>query len=123
MSDFKILGREPALVIGFVSALLVFLGTQNLPGLSPEHAALWIAAINAIAGAITALTVRPVPPAAFTNLVGAVVALASGYGLEMSTEAVGALNAVVIAGLTLILRGQVEPQNTKLSRNGFAKAA
>lgn len=120
---FKILGREPALFLGVISAALVFFGTQGFAGLSPEHAALWIALLNAIVGAVTAFTTRPIAPSAFTAVVGAGVALASAYGFEMSTEAVGALNALVIAGLSLIVRGEVAPQATKLTKASAALAA
>lgn len=100
---------EPALVIGFISAALSVGVALGLPGLSAEQAALVIALINAVLAAVVAWRVRPVGPAAFTGLVGAVVALTAAYGFDVSQQTVGAVDGLVIAGLALLVRGQVTP--------------
>lgn len=107
-------GREPALVVGFVGAALSVLAAFGLSGLSAEQVALIVAALGAITGAVTAALTRPLAPGAFTAVVAAGVALAAGYGLEVSPEMVGALNGLVLAGLALLTRGQVSPaQSTR----------
>ncbi|WP_256727277.1 hypothetical protein [Streptomyces acidiscabies] len=58
---------------------------------------------------MTAAITRPVAPSAFTGLVSAGVALLAAYGLNVSAETVGSLNACVLAVLGLITRGQVSP--------------
>jgi hypothetical protein len=111
----KILGREPALWIGFVSSLIIVLGTFGLHLLSGQQAALIVVAINAVAGGVTAYAVRPVSPAAFTYAVGSLIALAGAYGLNLSIETVATLNAAVIPTLTLMTRGQVSPHKTSIT--------
>jgi hypothetical protein len=68
--------------------------------------------------AATAAVTRPIAPSAFTGLVAAVAALLAAYGLELGPEKVGALNAVVLAGLGLLTRGQVSPTNPPAGPRG-----
>ncbi|WP_067967563.1 hypothetical protein [Nocardiopsis trehalosi] len=106
---FTVFGREPAVIIGAVSAVLSLLVAFQVPGISDATAPLIVAVITAVFGAITAALTRPVAPAAFTTLVTAGAALLAGYGFEVSAEAVAAVNGVVLATLTLITRQQVTP--------------
>ena len=105
----KLFGREPALWIGAVATVLSLLAGFGLDWLTPAQAALITTAINAILGLYTAVRVRPIGPAAFTYAVGALASLAAGSGLNVSQETVGAGNAVVLAVLVLLTRGQVSP--------------
>lgn len=106
---WTIFGREPALVVGFIGAVLSVLVGLNIEGLSSEQAALIVGALGALTGAITAILTRPVAPGAFTALVAALAALAAGYGLDLSPELVGSINGLVISFLVLITRGEVSP--------------
>lgn len=114
----KILGRDPTLWIGVISSIIVLAGTMSLHWLTGVQAGLFVAAINAIAGAVNAWTVRPISPVAFTYAVGAIVALVGSYGLLLSESTLGALNLAVIAILGLLSRGQVSPQETVISKAG-----
>lgn len=105
----KIFGREPALIISTVSAILSLIVTFNI-GMSGEQAGAIVAIISAVFGAIVAVATRPVAPAAFTAVVAAGAALLAAYGLNVSAETVGATNAVVLAVLALLTRGQVSPK-------------
>lgn len=107
--SWTIFGREPALVVGLIGAGLSVLAALGLDGLSAQQVTLIVAALGAVTGAVTAALTRPVAPGAFTAVVAAAAALAAGYGLEVSGEVVGAVNALVIAGLALITRGEVSP--------------
>ncbi|GAA4928671.1 hypothetical protein GCM10023224_04920 [Streptomonospora halophila] len=107
---FKIFGREPALILGFISAALGLGTALGVPGLSGEQAALVVAAITAVFGVATAVQTRPIGPAAFTTLVTAVAALAAGYGFDVGPGVVGAVDAMVLTGLSLLMRGQVKPK-------------
>lgn len=109
MSKWTIFGREPALVVGFIGAALSVLASLGLPGLVPDQVALIVAALSAATGAVTAALTRPVAPGAFTGLVGALAALAAGYGLDVPPETVGAVNGLVLAAAALITRGEVSP--------------
>ena len=104
-----LLGREPALLIGFASALLSVLAALGFQGLGSGRVALIVAGLNALLGAAQAVYTRPIAPAAFTTLVAAVAALAAGYGYHTSPELIGAINALVVAVLSLMTRQQVSP--------------
>jgi hypothetical protein len=101
--------REPTLYLQALSALLGIGVAICLPALSAEQAALIVAAASAIIGAVNGAITRPVAPAAFTGLVGAVAALAAAYGFEASQEVVGAVQAAVVTLLALLTRVQVTP--------------
>lgn len=101
--------REPSLIIGAIGTILTLVATFGLDFLSTDQAAIIISALNAGLGVWVALKTRPVAPAAFTYFIGIVATLLSAYGLDLSQEQVGAVNATVLAVLTLVLRGNVEP--------------
>ena len=48
-------------------------------------------------------------PALLSGLVAALVALAVSFGLDLTTEQVGAIVAVVVAGAAVFTRSQVSP--------------
>lgn len=119
----KILGRSPTLVIGIVVALISFAGTLGFRLLSADQAGLWIAVVNAVAGAIVAYTVRPIAPAAFTYLIGSIVALGTAYGLSLTAEQVNGINGLVIPLLSLLTYGNVSPIDTAVSSKTVAAGA
>lgn len=104
----KIFGREPAVILGIVSAALSLLVTFNV-GLSSEQAGAIVAVISGVFAAISAALTRPIAPSAFTGLVSVVVALLAAFHFNVAPETVGALNALVVAVLVFITRGQVTP--------------
>lgn len=108
----KILGRQPALVIAIVTSAILLLGTFGFHWLTGEQAGLWVAVISAAAAALTALVTRPIAPSAFMGLVGALVAVATAYGLSLSPETVAAINSFVISVLAFLVYGQVSPIET-----------
>jgi len=111
----KIFGREPTLWLAVISNAILLAGTFGLHLLTGQQAALVVVAVNAIFGAINAYTVRPISPVAFTYAVGSLVALAGAYGLNLPTETVAAINALVVPVLALLSRGQVSPEETPVS--------
>lgn len=111
----KILGREPTLWIALLSQAIVLVGTFQLKFIDGDQAALIVAAINGIFAAINAYAVRPVSPVAFTYAVGSIVAVAASYGLVLPIETVAGLNALTIAALALLTRGQVSPVETTVT--------
>lgn len=100
---------EPALYLGLLSAVLSVGTALTLPGLSAEQVGIIVALINAVLAAVVAWRVRPIAPAAFTGVVGAAVALVAAYGLDVSPEVVGSVDAVVVAALAMLTRIQVTP--------------
>lgn len=111
----KIFQREPTLYIAVLSQAIVLAGTFGLHLLSGTQAALIVVAINGVFAAINAWAVRPISPVAFTYAVGSIVAVLGAYGLNLPIETVAGLNALTIAILALLSRGQVAPQETALS--------
>jgi drug/metabolite transporter (DMT)-like permease len=107
----RIFGREPALVIGFIGALLTVTASLSLRNFTPEQVGLLIALLSAATGAATAVFTRPVSPGAFTAVVAASVALVQGFGLAVSPETIGSINGMVIAGLALMSRQQISPKD------------
>lgn len=114
----KIFGREPALWIAVLAGGVDLLATLGWDGLSTHQAALIVAAVNAVAAAVTAALTRPIAPSAFTGVVAAVAALLAGYQLDVSQATVGAVNTLVLAVLFLLTRGQVTPAAEVSTRLG-----
>jgi lipopolysaccharide export LptBFGC system permease protein LptF len=112
MRTFKIFGVEPALILGVLSAALSLVVTLSV-GLSANQAGAWTAVISGIFAVITAAFTRPIAPAAFTGLVAVTADLLAAYHFNVSAGTVAAVNALVVAGLTLITRGQVTPTTAK----------
>jgi hypothetical protein len=109
MARSTLFGREPALWIGTAASVLSLGTAVGLPGLSEYQVAAIVVALNAVAALFMAWQVRPIGPAIFTNVVGALAALGTAYGFNVPSETVGAVNFVVISVLTLLTRGQVSP--------------
>ncbi len=108
----RIAGREPTLVIGVIASALSLLVGFGFDWLTATQAALVVAALNAVLGVVNAVSVRPIAPAAFTYLVGAIAALAAAYGLNVGQEVVGAINGLVLSVLMFLTRGQVTPTSS-----------
>lgn len=106
----SVFGRNPSLWITAVAATLGVGTAVGAPGLSQHQVAAIFVALNAIAAVVTAMSVRPIAPAVYTNLVAAAAALVAAYGFNISSETVGAVDAAVLAVLALVMRGQVSPK-------------
>jgi hypothetical protein len=103
----KIFGREPALIIGFVGAVVAVLVGANVPGLS---AGAGVALTALVTAAITAWTTRPVAPGLYVGVVVAVAALLAEYNLAVSDTLLSAIGGLIIAGFALFgVRAQVTP--------------
>lgn len=109
MRPTRIFGREPALWIGTLAAVLSFGTAIGFPGLTEYQVAALVAGVNAVAAAVMAWQVRPVAPAIYTNVIAAAAAVGTAYGFNVPSETIGAVNLVVLSVLTLLTRGQVSP--------------
>jgi membrane associated rhomboid family serine protease len=97
------------LLLQALSAGLALLVSFQFDQLSAEQAATIVAVLSAVIGVVNAIAVRPVAPAAFTGLAGAVFALLAAYGFNVGQETVGAVQAFVVTVLALVTRLQVTP--------------
>lgn len=112
----KLLGREPALVLGAVNALIMVIGSVGLGLFNGEQAGLLIIVINALAGAATAIVTRPVGPAAFTAVISSLLAFLAAYQIEIPGPTVAAINAGVYPILAFLTRGEVSPIATAVTK-------
>lgn len=101
--------REPALIIGAVSAGLSLLVALGIFGLTGDQATAIVAVITAVGGAVTAWRTRPVVPAAFVGVVVALADLAARFHYNVPADVVTGLSGVVVAVLALLTRAQVSP--------------
>lgn len=106
----RIFGREPALWLAAIQAFLALLVGFSFDWLSADQAALWMVAINAVFGVITAFLTRPIAPTVFSHLLAAVVGLVSAYGLDLNQELVAGLNGLIITVVMLISRAEISPK-------------
>lgn len=111
---FKIFGREPTLYITVIGAVLAYLVTLQIDGLTEVQAAAIMGALTALVGAINGLMVKPFKPAFANGLVAAVVGVLVAYGVKASwltPEAVNSFQAVLVAvGGLWAVRSQVTPK-------------
>jgi hypothetical protein len=105
---YKPFGTEPALIMAVISSALALVVTFNI-GLTSAQAGLWTAVIAAVGAAVTAALTRPIAPAAFTGLVGAVAALLAGYHFDANPATIGAIDALITSALMLLVRHGVSP--------------
>lgn len=103
----KIFGREPALWLALIGAVLTWGAGMNLDFLSAGQA---VAITTAVTAVVIALTTRPVAPGLFVAAVGAIAAMFAEYGLHWSDAAVTGLGGIILAGFALFgIRPQVTP--------------
>ena len=112
----KLFGREPALFVATLTALIMFAGTLGFSALGENQAGLWVAAVNAVFAALLAWTTRPLSPGVFAMAVSAIVALGTSYGLNLTEVQINGLNGLLVPVLMFITRGQVSPVETTLTK-------
>lgn len=103
----KIFGREPALWLGLIGAVLTTLVSLNQPWLSAGAAAAILAGLTAVT---TAVLTRPVAPGLFVAAFTAIAALFAEYGTNLPPALVTGISSVILAGFALAgIRPQVSP--------------
>jgi hypothetical protein len=107
LTQIKIFGREPALIMGLVGALLTWAVSLGLDWLNAGQATAIITGLSAL---VIALTTRPWAPALFVGAVAAGAAMFAEYNLNVSDAFVTGLGAIILAGFALFgIRPQVTP--------------
>lgn len=105
----RIFGREPVAVLNTLSAVLGLIVSLGVTPLTADMAGGIVAFVTAVLGAAAAAMTRPIAPQAFTTVVAAGAVLVGTFGFDVSQPIIGAINGVVLAGLTLLTRAQVTP--------------
>lgn len=107
MTQIKIFGREPALVMAAIGAVLSWIATLGLEQFDAGQSTALITFLSAL---VIAATTRPWAPALFVGVISAGASLAAAYQLNWSEEAVTGLGTIVLAGFALFgIRPQVTP--------------
>lgn len=109
MLSGKWFGREPALVIQTISALLAMLIGFGIPGLNDNLAGAVTAVLTAAASVWVAIHTQPVAPTVFTGLITAAATLLATFGLNFTQQQVSLVAMGVTALMALVLRAQVTP--------------
>lgn len=103
----KIFGREPALWVSLIGAVVTWAVSLGFDWLDAGQAT---AITTFVAGVIIAATTRPIAPALFVAVVSAGAAMVGEYGLDLSDAAVTGLGTIILAGFALFgIRPQVSP--------------
>lgn len=108
MKTHLFLGREPALWLNSLSAILGLVVTFNV-GLTQNQAGWLVAGVSAVLGAIAAALTRPIAVQAFTTLVATVASAVAAFGYDVAPTTTAAINGLVLAVLMFLTRGQVTP--------------
>lgn len=113
----RLFGREPVVVLNTLSAVLGLIVTLGVTGMTQEMAGVTVGVVSAILGGIAAAMTRPIAPQAFTAITAAGASLVATFGYEANPATVGAINTLILAGLTLLTRVQVSPSSPQAPVN------
>ena len=111
----KIFGREPALTLGVIQAVIMVLIAGGVVDWTNDQSTLLIAAITAGFALLTAWATVEKRMSLLVGLGTAVVACAAGFGADLSTELQASLVALVSVGAAWFTRTQTAPATTVLS--------
>lgn len=104
----KIFGREPALWLEAIKAVVVLLALI-LPGLSYDVQVAVMVIATAVFGLLQAATTRPFQVAALKEFVQTVGVSIAAFGIDLSPTALAAVVLLVGAVSALLTRTQVTP--------------
>jgi len=103
----KIFGREPALWLALIGAVLTWAAGLGLDFLDAGQAT---AITTALTGVVVAFFTRPIAPGLYVGAVGLIASLFAEYGLHWSDAAVTGLAGIILAGFALFgIRSQATP--------------
>lgn len=107
MTQIKIFGREPALILAIIGAVVTWAVSLGFDWLNAGQAT---AIVTFLTGVVIAATTRPVAPALFVAVVAAGSALFGEYGLHWSDASVTGLGSIILTGFALFgIRPQATP--------------
>jgi hypothetical protein len=106
VTQIRVFGREPALIISWLAALGMLVAGLNIGWLNAGQTTAIVAALAAI---LIAATTRPIGPGLFTTASAALFAVFAEYGTTVSQATVAAVGGVIMASFALF---GVRPQAT-----------
>lgn len=119
----KIFGRDPAAWTAVLSAVLAVVLSFGWFDLTNESVALIMAAVTTGLGLVTAFYTKRAGLAAALGFVQAAIALAAGYGFELTTDQVSGIMLLVTVVAGFFGWTQNEPAAVPGFREEYAKAA
>lgn len=105
----KLFGREPALWIGSLAAILSLAVGLGLPGLTDGLVTAIVAFLTAGAATWTAWHTTPVLPTVFSGLISTGAVLLGAVGLNLTQTQVSLTAAAAVALMGLVARAQITP--------------
>jgi len=106
----KIFGREPTLYVTLIGAVLSYVVTLQIDGLSDLQAAAIMGCLTSLVGVLNGFLVKPFNPALFNGLIAAAAGVVIAYGFDVSTAQVAGIQAIAVAaGGLWATRDQVTP--------------
>lgn len=107
---FDVIKRQPALVLAFVEAVLGFVVTLGLHGLSADQSAAIIAAIVGVSGVFVGGLSADAWIGRLTGAVKAVLIVGLAYGMHLSQDSQAGLVAIVAAGGAIFIWDRNTPK-------------
>lgn len=105
----RLFGREPAVWLYVINALVAFLATIPAVGLTAESSG-WVMTIaNGVVALLVAVLTRPFVVSALTGALSTILTGLASFGLPLTEQQTGAFVMVVSAVLGLVLRSNVSP--------------
>lgn len=108
----KLFGKEPAAIVGFITAALTVLAAyQDVVSLTPHQVAAVGGALSALGALIIAARTQHTTLAVVLGLFKALVALGAAYSLTLSPEQTAAVIGLLTFGFDLFNRQSTSPVN------------
>lgn len=113
---FKILGRDPAVILYGVQALLAVLVAFGVFGLN-ETSAAWVLTIaNGVMALVVAVVTHPFVVGGVTGAIQTILTAAVAFGLPLTEAQTGTIIAALSVVLGLMLRPNLSPIQTAVTR-------
>ncbi|MBO4272371.1 hypothetical protein [Microbispora triticiradicis] len=114
-SNFKILGRDPSIILYALQSILAALVAFGVLGLTEHAAAILLTITSGVFALITAAVTRPWQVSLFTGAVKTILTGLVAFGLPVSEVQMGAIISALTIVLGLLLYGNVEPKDTAIT--------
>jgi hypothetical protein len=111
----KILGQEPAFIVGVVEAALAVFLTFGVLGLDQEEAGVIVATVSALLGLVVAYATSTTVYSAFVGFAKAILVLCVTFGVTLTDAQTGAIMALISLVAGAYLRGRTDSLDTAIS--------
>lgn len=107
----RLLGREVALWLGVVNAVVAAIVGMKLVHWTPEQTSLLLSAVNAVFAVIAAIAVRPFPVPLLSAALASVLTVVAAFGVDhITSDTVTLANGVLVAVFAFLTSTRVSPE-------------